>query len=109
MDGSAWCIDVMDETYIPAPFPEETLESVEWSHILATIDVSSLQHTTKFCDPNCYDIISIRMVQVIEPKESITQTIGNPYEVFVCEEEVFVQEEVSLRVVIGQDMNYQKE
>ena len=47
-DGSAWCKDVMDEAYVPIPFPEETLEPVEWSHILATIDVSSLQHQLNY-------------------------------------------------------------
>ena len=94
-DGSAWCRDVMDEAYLPIPFPEETLEPVEWSHILATIDVSSLQHPTKFCNPDGYDIIPIRMVQVIEPEESIIQTIENPQEIFVCDKEVSVHDLLS--------------
>ena len=29
-DGSEWCKDVMDESYIPIPFQEEKLKPAEW-------------------------------------------------------------------------------
>ena len=40
----------------------DTFEPIEWSHILATIDVSALEQPTKLCDPNGYDIIPICMI-----------------------------------------------
>ena len=67
-DGSEWCRDVMDETYMPAPFDTDAFEPTEWPHCLATIDVSALPRPTKFCDPDGYDIIPIRMIQLVEPK-----------------------------------------
>ena len=65
-DGSEWCKDVMDEAYVPIPYPEEKFEPVEWPHCLATLDVCTLNHGTKLCDEDGYDIIPIRMVAVIE-------------------------------------------
>ena len=65
-DGSEWCKDVMDKAYVPIPYPEEKFEPVEWPHCLATLDVCTLNHGTKFCDEDGYDIIPIRMVAVIE-------------------------------------------
>lgn len=64
-DGSERCKDVMDEAYIPIPFQEEELEPVEWNHVLATLDVCTLNHGIKFCDEDGYDIIPIKMVQVL--------------------------------------------
>ena len=67
-DGSEWCRDVIDEAYMPAPFDSDAFEPTEWPHCLAAIDVSALPRPTKFCDPDGYDIIPIRMIQLIEPK-----------------------------------------
>ena len=62
--------DMMDEGYKPVPFNEEKFEPVEWSHVLATLDVCTLNHGIQFCDEEGYDIIPIKMVQVLdEPGE----------------------------------------
>ena len=49
-NGLEWCRDVMDEAYVPIPYPEEKFEPVEWLHCLATLDVCMVNHGTKFCD-----------------------------------------------------------
>lgn len=64
-DGSEWCKYVMDDAYVSIPFKEEKLGPVEWNHVLATLDVCTLNHGIKFCDKYGYDIIPIRMVQVL--------------------------------------------
>ena len=46
-DGSEWYRDVMDEAYVPIPYPEEKFEPVEWMHCLATLDVSTVHHGIK--------------------------------------------------------------
>ena len=68
-------LDVKDEAYIPAPFNEEEFEPVEWSHVLATLDTCTLNHGIKFCDEEGYDIIPIKMVQVLDdPREKALVT-----------------------------------
>ena len=69
-DGSEWCRDVMDEAYVPIPYPEEKFEPVEWLHCLATLDVCTMNHGTKFCDANGYDIVPIRMINVFPYDQS---------------------------------------
>ena len=71
-DGSKWCRDVMDEAYFPTPFPEHKMEPLEWPHCLATIDVSTLNHGIKFCDEDGYDIVPIRMVQVLGGHDEVS-------------------------------------
>ena len=62
--------DMMDKGYKPVPFNEEQFEPVEWSHVLATLDTCTLNHGIKFCDEEGYDIIPIKMVQVLNgPRE----------------------------------------
>ena len=77
----------MDETYVPFLFGEEQLKPVEWNHVLAMIDVYSLNHGIKFCDKDGYDIIPIRMVRVLEQEESVNQPTTR---------ERFHQDEVSI-------------
>lgn len=55
----------MDESYIPTPFPEEKMEPVEWRHVLATLNVCTLNHRIKFCDEEGYDIMPILMIRTI--------------------------------------------
>ena len=62
--------DMMDKGYKPVPFNEEKFEPVEWSHVLATLDTCTLNHGIQFCDEEGYDIIPIKMVQVLnDPRE----------------------------------------
>lgn len=88
-DGCAWCRDVMDEAYIPMPFPKDLMkpvfpkdlmEPVEWIHCLATLDASTLCPRTKFCDEEGYDIVPIRMIRVIpnEQDERPQDNVANP-------------------------------
>ena len=77
----------MDEAYIPILFQEEELEPVEWNHVLATLDVCTLNHGIKFCDEDGYDIIPIRMVRVLDQEESVNQPASR---------ERFHQDEVSI-------------
>ena len=93
-DGSEWCKDVMEEAYVPIPYPEEKFEPVEWPHCLATLDVCTLNHGTKFCDEDGYDIIPIRMVAVIEH--------GNVKTLPLVKER-FHQEEVSIKDLSSAD------
>ena len=58
-DGSKWHREVQDESFILVPYPEEKFEPVEWSHCLVSIDVCTMNHGTKFCDKEGYDIIPI--------------------------------------------------
>ena len=68
-NGSKWCKDVMDEAYIPIPFPKEKLEPVEWLQCLGTLDVCTMNHGVKFYDDKGYDIVPIQMINVIESKQ----------------------------------------
>ena len=64
------CKDVMNKDYRHVPFKEKEVEPVEWSHVLATLDVCTMNHEIKFCDEEGYDIIPIKMVQVLnDPRE----------------------------------------
>jgi len=56
---------IMDEAYIPQPFPKHLIDSLEWNHVLATLSIFSLSKQTQFYSPDGYDIIPIRMVQPI--------------------------------------------
>ena len=60
LDGSDWDRSVMDEAYIPVPFPEHLIDPQEFHDILATLDVSALPRPTQFCDPEGNDIIPIQ-------------------------------------------------
>ena len=61
-DGSDCYRDVMDEAYILVPCSEHIFEPEEYLHILATLDVCVLPHSTQFSDPDGYNIVPIRMV-----------------------------------------------
>ena len=86
-DGTEFSREVMDPAYVPIPYSEEKFEPVEWPHCLATVDVSTLNHGTKFYDLEGCDIIPIRMVIVIN---------DNYDEVRPLAQERFHQEEVSI-------------
>ena len=88
-DGSEWCRDVMDEAYVPIPYPEEKFEPVEWMHCLATLDVSTVHHGIKFCDEEGFDIIPIRMVALVE--EDAQQDLQQVTERF-HQEEVLIED-----------------
>lgn len=55
----------MDEAYAPIPFSEEKLERVEWNHVLATLDVCTLNYGIQLCDEKGYDIVPIFTVGVM--------------------------------------------
>ena len=59
IDGSEWCREVMSESYVPIPYPNEKIKQFEWLHVLATLDVSTVHHGTKFCDSKGYDVVTI--------------------------------------------------
>ena len=65
-DGSKWRKEVENDKFIPAPYPEEKFEPMEWSHCLASIDVCTLNHGTKFCDEEGYDIGPIQMIAIVD-------------------------------------------
>ena len=50
MDGSDWRKEVENDAFVPVSYPEEKFNPVEWAHCLASIDVCSLNHGTKFCN-----------------------------------------------------------
>ena len=61
---------IEDEAYMPEPFPEEEFEPLEWSHLLATLDVFTLEEIpTKFYDENGYDIMPIMMINCVQEKQ----------------------------------------
>ena len=76
----------MDKAYVPIPFLEDTFEPIEWSHILAIIDVSALHHPTKFCDPDNYDIIPICMIELIELKENTPEVFHQDVGILIRKE-----------------------
>ena len=47
------------------PYLEKNFEPLEWSHCVVSIDVCIMNHGTKVCDKEGYDIIPIWMVGVI--------------------------------------------
>ena len=73
-DGSEWHKEVQNNSFTPVPYPE-TFEPVEWPHCLATIDVSTLNHGTKSCDEDGYDIVPIRMIGVISNEPNHVNTV----------------------------------
>ncbi|MCO5585802.1 hypothetical protein L7F22_039737 [Adiantum nelumboides] len=53
-----------DFDYIPEPFPKERMEPLEWTQILATLDICVNELTpTRFCDDEGYDLIPFNMIQ----------------------------------------------
>ena len=74
-DGTEWCRDVMSESYVPIPYAEEKFEPVEWLHCLATLDVSTVHHGTKFCDTDGYDVVPIRMVIILNDDQNQEQPL----------------------------------
>ena len=52
--------------YIPEPFPEHEFEPYGWQDILATLDVCANVHATKHCDEEGYNIVSFKMVGIID-------------------------------------------
>ena len=45
-----------DEVYILEPFPKDKLEPLEWTHILATLDVCTNEGVpTQFCEKESYN------------------------------------------------------
>ena len=60
---------VVDEVYIPQPFPEDEIDPHLWIQVLATLDTSALEPGTQFCDEQGYDVIPIRMVTPIYLEE----------------------------------------
>ena len=60
---------VVDEAYIPQPFPEDEIDPHLWIQVLATIDTSALEPGIQFCDEQGYDVIPIRMVTPIYLEE----------------------------------------
>ena len=58
-----------DKAYIPLPFLKHMINPQEWIHVLATLTVSALPKSTKFCDKDGYDIIPIRMIKTRVRKE----------------------------------------
>ena len=86
-DGSKWRKEVENDNFIPAPYPEEKFEPVEWSHCLVAIDVCTLNHGTKFCDEEGYDIVPIQMVAIVNDDRVESKPL---------EKERFHREEVSV-------------
>ncbi|MCO5581536.1 hypothetical protein L7F22_035422 [Adiantum nelumboides] len=53
-----------DSDYILVPFPEERMEPLVWTQILATLDICVNELTpTRFCDDEGYDLIPFNMIQ----------------------------------------------
>lgn len=59
---------MIDEAYVPAPFPKETFEPIEWLHVLKSRRECS-PRATKLCDLHGYDIVPISMIQPVEPSQ----------------------------------------
>ena len=75
----------MDEKeYIPKPFLEDLFEPLEWTHVLATLDVCTNKITqTQFCDEEGNDIIPLCTLKVCydsktcPPKDQPSTEEGN--------------------------------
>ncbi|MCO5583534.1 hypothetical protein L7F22_037445 [Adiantum nelumboides] len=67
--------DCSDDAYTPEPFPEHLLEALEWTQILATMDVCiNASMPTKFCNDDGYDVIPIQMISTIHIEEEPEET-----------------------------------
>ena len=56
---------MIDKDYVPKPFLEDLFEPLEWTHILATLDVCTKKITqTQFCDEEGNDIIPLCTLEV---------------------------------------------
>ena len=58
-NGSEWNKEVMSDSFILVLLLEDKLECVEWSHCLATIDISTLNHGAKLSNEDGNVIVSI--------------------------------------------------
>ena len=65
-DGSKWCKEAMNDTYVPISYLEEKLEPMEWMHCLIAIDVCTINHGIKFCNEKGYDITPIQIISIVE-------------------------------------------
>ena len=79
-NGIEWRKEVTDDAFVPIPYLEEKFEPNEWAHCLATIDVSALNHGTKSCDEDEYNIVPIQMIGILLciQKEEPLRTGGLP-------------------------------
>ena len=67
--------ELSDKYYIPAPFPKDLFEPLEWSHILAMLDVCTNEAiSTQFCDNKGYDLESMNTIifALMEEEDEIT-------------------------------------
>ena len=54
-----------NKEYVPKPFPKNLFEPLEWTHVLATLDVCMNKITkTQFCDEEGNDIIPLCTLEV---------------------------------------------
>lgn len=51
--------------HVAQPFLENLIDPLEWTHVLATLSTCALPRPIQLCDPHCYDIVAIRMIQLI--------------------------------------------
>ena len=67
-----------DDYYILEPFLEDLFKPLQWSHILATLDVCTNEVVpTQFCDEQGYGISPLYMVQSKSTLEHTTSGIKN--------------------------------
>lgn len=102
-----------DSDYIPDPFPEEMFEPLEWTQILATLDVCVNEVTpTKFCDKNGLDIVPICMINGIQrpQEEALNQTKEENLEKETNEVQCLrIKEEISVRDLDTIDLSTQQD
>ena len=70
--------DVQDDGYIPEPFPEDEFEPLEWTHILATLDICTNEIVeSQFCDEEGFDVQPILMVRALLPPDQLEPIESN--------------------------------
>ena len=50
IEKSNWCKDILDQAYIPIPYPKKEFKLMEGMHCLATLDACILNHNIKLCN-----------------------------------------------------------
>ena len=71
--------DFEDSDYIRESFPEQLMEPLEWTQILATLDVCANEITpARFCDENGLDITPLCMIKAIKSSNELEYADKDP-------------------------------
>lgn len=74
-DGFEWCKSTMKKLDNTTPYPQEKFKLADWPLCLATLNVCTLDHKTKFCNEDGSNIVLILMVTFIDNDRALSSPL----------------------------------